>query len=1222
MAYDILFDVGLSPKSVSSLKDKIRKLCSTNYVDLKLDVKGVDALKNKLSKGFDTTVRFHADMSELQRAISQYGISNINKPLTSENFISQQTLAEGEKSLAKYKSLINDFKKSEATLRKKARVVADGEEFDRSMLTITKDTTTQMKAAVAQIYDAGEAYQNQFNALKATILSLENDPRFSKALSQLPKRFRSFNNLLESVNKTGENDKTINIGNIYGLDTGTDEIDALMNKYGKLRQQLRDFSDANNISRTNMRKGVNQVLGLDLDKLAEAGSIIQQMENINKKLQTLKGDGWRKLTLGTTTTENTVLDQYMKALEMKLTRTQEIAGVLNMATEEASTANRAAVTTSVTTEAAINVQEQLANGLNNIPINSFVVNPEAITAVKNSIQEQLNTLRIGQTITFTPTENVGEGQRLEERIVLPNVLIEGFEITASAQEKLKNDVQAILKNVTLEPTADNSEVIEGIDKLTRTYQNKLNTIARNVNKALTAPVIEEIDATAAIEKMKQQINDALRSFQFDINGRVAHGTITTGADENGAPLYKTYEDMETKLATITKATKSNVSKLVKLGNFDGAQDLINQYNTYIEKIKEFKTQLREVDAEGNVAIPLEEANKSMTELVRQSHILQDSFNNIDSKASINKTIDKMVVSANKSVEEIGKYIQNDETRSLTSAYSADNTGLIAKLKAFQTSLPTLSLEEANTQMAALIGEADTLEQRMETLGVNTPLTATLERDLSAADALERKILNLQTQMQKSLVTNSKGFKISQYRERFNQIYNQLSSNSLTTEDFKALSTQWKKLTKDMTEAGATGKSVGTILKGMFAKFGSWSMVTMTIQRVVMVFRRMVSAVQEVDTALTNLRKVTKATESDITRFMDGVGDAAYKMGASVSDLINATAEFSRLGYDLTQAQKLGELATMYKTVAEDLDITTASQSIVSTLKAFEKAGVSAERIVDVFNYIGNNFAISSAGIGEAMQRSAASLQTANNSLEQSVALITAANEVAQDPIKVGTAMKTLSARIRGSKTELTELGEDIDFLAEGTSKLRDEILSLSGVDIMVDDTTFKSTYQIIDELSTAYQGMVETSQARLAEMLGGKNQANIISALLENFDTARKAYAEATSEADGSAQKELATALDSINGKVSQLTATWQTFATDVLESDVFKGIIDGANMFLKILDKLIGDSNMLIKLVPMIFAGVGIAKNKTGLGEPKNQKVLYICPEFASHINNRLYAA
>ena len=49
----------------------------------------------------------------------------------------------------------------------------------------------------------------------------------------------------------------------------------------------------------------------------------------------------------------------------------------------------------------------------------------------------------------------------------------------------------------------------------------------------------------------------------------------------------------------------------------------------------------------------------------------------------------------------------------------------------------------------------------------------------------------------------------------------------------------------------------------------------------------------------------------------------------------------------------------------------------------------------------NNFAISSGGLGEALERSASSLAAANNSLHESAALITAANEVVQNPVKVG-----------------------------------------------------------------------------------------------------------------------------------------------------------------------------------------------------------------------------
>ena len=135
----------------------------------------------------------------------------------------------------------------------------------------------------------------------------------------------------------------------------------------------------------------------------------------------------------------------------------------------------------------------------------------------------------------------------------------------------------------------------------------------------------------------------------------------------------------------------------------------------------------------------------------------------------------------------------------------------------------------------------------------------------------------------------------------------------------------------------------------------------------------------------------------------------------------------------------------------------------------------------------NKFAISSGGIGDALQRSASSLSSAGNTLSESIGLITAANTVVQDPESVGTAFKTLSMRIRGATTELEAAGLDTEGMAESTAKLREEILALSGVDIMADDNTFKSTYDILDELASKWQDLTDIQQAAITELIAGSN---------------------------------------------------------------------------------------------------------------------------------------
>lgn len=84
-----------------------------------------------------------------------------------------------------------------------------------------------------------------------------------------------------------------------------------------------------------------------------------------------------------------------------------------------------------------------------------------------------------------------------------------------------------------------------------------------------------------------------------------------------------------------------------------------------------------------------------------------------------------------------------------------------------------------------------------------------------------------------------------------------------------------------------------------------------------------------------------------------------------------------------------------------------------------------------------------------------------------------------------TAFKTISMRIRGATTELEEAGLETDGMAESTAKLRQEIQALSGIDIMKDANTFKSTYAIMDELSTKWQDLTDIQQASITELIAG-----------------------------------------------------------------------------------------------------------------------------------------
>lgn len=161
-------------------------------------------------------------------------------------------------------------------------------------------------------------------------------------------------------------------------------------------------------------------------------------------------------------------------------------------------------------------------------------------------------------------------------------------------------------------------------------------------------------------------------------------------------------------------------------------------------------------------------------------------------------------------------------------------------------------------------------------------------------------------------------------------------------------------------------------------------------------------VLEIDTAMTELKKVTDETAVAYDNFAKSAYESSRKIGSTMKEFIQASADFARLGYSLEEASQLAQAANVYKNVGDGIDdVAQASESIISTMKAFNIEATDSMGIVDRFNEIGNNFAIDSVGIGEALQRSASALAEAGNSIDESIALVTAANSVVQNPEQVG-----------------------------------------------------------------------------------------------------------------------------------------------------------------------------------------------------------------------------
>ena len=223
-----------------------------------------------------------------------------------------------------------------------------------------------------------------------------------------------------------------------------------------------------------------------------------------------------------------------------------------------------------------------------------------------------------------------------------------------------------------------------------------------------------------------------------------------------------------------------------------------------------------------------------------------------------------------------------------------------------------------------------------------------------------------------------------------------------------------KIEAGLKESGQDVKTFSSRFSEALSNQGAqWLARFFSFQDLIRYGRQAAQVVITVDSALTELRKVSDASNERLQQSFQKSAQTAQELGATISDVINATSDWARLGYNVDQAEELARVTTLFQTVGDNMTQESATQSLVSTLQGYKLDYTQAERVVDSINEVSNNFAIDTAGIGDALQRSAAAFAASGTDLNKSIALVTTANAVVQDPSSVGTIFKTLSARIRG-----------------------------------------------------------------------------------------------------------------------------------------------------------------------------------------------------------------
>lgn len=467
--------------------------------------------------------------------------------------------------------------------------------------------------------------------------------------------------------------------------------------------------------------------------------------------------------------------------------------------------------------------------------------------------------------------------------------------------------------------------------------------------------------------------------------------------------------------------------------------------------------------------------------------------------------------------------------------------------------------------------------------------------------------NLIRELQKYKDSLTSAFNGSEYEQEYERILAMLKDSSTY---FKAGEQAVENFKNACYKAGLETETLGQKLSRLFKEHFQTAIAMAGVAMVKQGLREVYDNVLELDTAVTELKKVSKMTGDEMNEYLDRTATNARELGANISDLVSSTADWKRLGYTDKDSEELARVSALMANVGDQIDnATTASSYLISAMQGFGLVADDAERLLDCMNQIANTEPVSMNDLGIIMQKSSAAMSAAGNTYQETLSLAAAVNGVLQDADTSGTYLKTLSMYLRASKTDAENAGIATDGMADSVSELRSELKQLAGVDIMKDNNTFKSTYQIMKELSEVWKDLSDTTQANITELISGKRGGQSTSALLNNFSVAEDAMKQALNSS-GSAMRENETYMQSLQAKLNQLDSAFQKFSTDLMKSDIPKFFVDLATVFVDGADNAVKFAGALPTLTAAISGVLSVmqmsGKLKNGAG--KVNMPSYIC--------------
>lgn len=686
---------------------------------------------------------------------------------------------------------------------------------------------------------------------------------------------------------------------------------------------------------------------------------------------------------------------------------------------------------------------------------------------------------------------------------------------ADAQSKLgqKTNISSGMKD-TFPKTSENLEQVAQSEQKVQQEAVATDKALDNISFTPNTEGFDDIIAKFGIlREQAEQITKIVKTTKQTVDGtNISYkATLRNGSSyylgENSTPQVLNASETVYNAKAVAKNVEQEARAIQS--KWEQAEKAIQNYMNAVTKLNNLKASDKSTGKKSyEIAGQIEEIEKLKKEAYDARQVLSSMINpqNVDTdtwKRYVD-VINRLDQASNGSAESVNrlkdslKNTLNSELNSLQNSIDKYQN-IITQAKTYPSDFKPsteyntklANLDNANNALkdykASLQGVNElTKEQQAEInkLTQNCEKAATEFKNLSAAEkgTIKVGVEKAIQRINKDLAENTKYS--AEAKAGLNALLMQLKSGDPSI-NLRKITEEIIKIENAEIAAGRAGKSLWDIFKtkstyGFIGQMQSYLSMYVGFYGMVNGVKKAVSTITELDTALVDLKKTTAMNENQLENFYYDSNNVAKQMGVTTKEIIDQASAWSRLGYSSQEtATTMAKLSSQFASISPGMSTDEAQEGLVSIMKAFDIDPNDVEtEIMDKVNVLGNKFAENNQDVVEGLKRSAAAMSAMGQSFTDTAALFTGGMEILQDSESMGTALRSLSMRVRGYDEETNQLSDDLVNVTGEVADLTKTAKDSQGVSLFTDATQehYRSMVEYLGDIADRWDQISEKNQ--------------------------------------------------------------------------------------------------------------------------------------------------